>query len=551
MGSSTKRIGASYSRVSDDDSASKLHGSLEQQTHIAREAAEILSRQKGVAHAIEHVLVEKDGVSGGNTNRPEYQRLWNLIATRRIDFVIAKEISRLNRSIKDFCDFMDHCRANGVAVHIKGLDVDPDNPMGDLVYKLLAIIAEFERKIIIERTRSSIRSGMLNNSKIHGGRVLLGFDKHAEKAGVWIPNPKELKKVERLLELVVQHDSFKSICEALEREGIYNTNGTPFRADALKRAVFSRKYEGILEFQDGDQVVQRDLGFGCVVDSVKLAAARDRLLEFRTRFNGKTKVRKRSYLLSGLLAHTDGSTFHGRSGTSKTGERHFYYWCRKKKISIGADELEKAVVKAIACYKNEQEIQKYTSEAVAQISTGLDLVQVQIVLMRKMRSELKRKEGKLLDTLLEGAGGNAFQWLEGQLKNLKDECESLEKKIHRLEREKSVMEQHLPNPKNMQKMLEFVFLNFADAEPSVRRSFMRQVFDRIEVSDNNEVKLFWCFPEIKKPPPEPDQGAGGNGFAYEEKWGNRRGLNPRHPESQSGALPTELRLPLRWPPLVR
>ena len=29
------------------------------------------------------------------------------------------------------------------------------------------------------------------------------------------------------------------------------------------------------------------------------------------------------------------------------------------------------------------------------------------------------------------------------------------------------------------------------------------------------------------------------------KWGGRRGLNPRPPESQSGALPTELRPPLR------
>jgi len=71
----------------------------------------------------------------------------------------------------------------------------------------------------------------------------------------------------------------------------------------------------------------------------------------------------------------------------------------------------------------------------------------------------------------------------------------------------------------MQKTLEYVFLNFADAEPSVRRSFLRQVFDRIEVTDDNQVKLFWRFPEIKNPPPNPDCGSGGNGFAYRQKWG--------------------------------
>ncbi len=38
----------------------------------------------------------------------------------------------------------------------------------------------------------------------------------------------------------------------------------------------------------------------------------------------------------------------------------------------------------------------------------------------------------------------------------------------------------------------------------------------------------------------------GRAKAAKEEWGDRRGLNPRHSESQSDALPTELR-----PPRVR
>jgi hypothetical protein len=34
------------------------------------------------------------------------------------------------------------------------------------------------------------------------------------------------------------------------------------------------------------------------------------------------------------------------------------------------------------------------------------------------------------------------------------------------------------------------------------------------------------------------------GLSNNEEWGDRRGLNPRPPESQSGALPAELRSPL-------
>ena len=36
-----------------------------------------------------------------------------------------------------------------------------------------------------------------------------------------------------------------------------------------------------------------------------------------------------------------------------------------------------------------------------------------------------------------------------------------------------------------------------------------------------------------------------SGLNLKSKWGDRWGSNPRHPESQSGALPIELRSPLR------
>ncbi len=37
---------------------------------------------------------------------------------------------------------------------------------------------------------------------------------------------------------------------------------------------------------------------------------------------------------------------------------------------------------------------------------------------------------------------------------------------------------------------------------------------------------------------------------FKLKWGGRWDLNPRQPESQSGALPTELRPPQKWNAIV-
>jgi DNA invertase Pin-like site-specific DNA recombinase len=167
---------AIYGRVSVDEAAEVEHGSLEQQQHLCRDLAAQLSRMRDAEYRVDYILIEERGVSGGNTNRPKFQALLDLVRSRRIDAVLAKEISRIARSIKDFCEFMEVCRANTVAVHIRGLDLDPNTPMGELMFKMLALIAEFERKLIVQRTKDSIRSAMLNNSKINGGSLPLGFD---------------------------------------------------------------------------------------------------------------------------------------------------------------------------------------------------------------------------------------------------------------------------------------------------------------------------------------------------------------------------------------
>ena len=44
---------------------------------------------------------------------------------------------------------------------------------------------------------------------------------------------------------------------------------------------------------------------------------------------------------------------------------------------------------------------------------------------------------------------------------------------------------------------------------------------------------------------EPKSSVSTNSTTPAKKWGGRWGSNPRQPESQSGALPTELRPPLR------
>jgi len=104
-----EKIGAVYSRVSVEDPEEVEHGSLEQQGHLCRELANQLTARTGIPHRIRFRLIEKKGVSGGTTKREKYQQLLDLIRTRKIDFILAKEISRLSRSSKDFAELTELC----------------------------------------------------------------------------------------------------------------------------------------------------------------------------------------------------------------------------------------------------------------------------------------------------------------------------------------------------------------------------------------------------------------------------------------------------------
>jgi DNA invertase Pin-like site-specific DNA recombinase len=167
------KIGVLYGRVSVDDAAQVEHGSLEQQEHMGREFVKQISERIGQRMEVPYILIEEKGVSGATTKRPKYQELLRLIISEKIDFIVAKEISRLNRSIEDFLQLMRLCQQHNVALHIKGLDVDPHTPWGKMLFTFMGMLSELERDMVVNRTRESLRSAAINNAKINGGSIPL------------------------------------------------------------------------------------------------------------------------------------------------------------------------------------------------------------------------------------------------------------------------------------------------------------------------------------------------------------------------------------------
>lgn len=86
--------------------------------------------------------------------RPEWDAL--LSHLRDGDELVVTELSRLGRSTADLSHLVDELRDRGVGLRILNLGIDTATPAGRLIFTIVGAVAEMERELLIERTRSGL-----------------------------------------------------------------------------------------------------------------------------------------------------------------------------------------------------------------------------------------------------------------------------------------------------------------------------------------------------------------------------------------------------------
>lgn len=125
-----------------------------------------LSRQLDLLNSYNcnEILTEK--ITGTKSSRPELDRLKDKL--RPGDIVVVESFSRLGRSTKDLIDLVNYFEEHDVKLISDKENFDTSTPQGRLMMTVFQAFSQFERDLIVERTKEGLKSARARGRK--GGR---------------------------------------------------------------------------------------------------------------------------------------------------------------------------------------------------------------------------------------------------------------------------------------------------------------------------------------------------------------------------------------------
>ena len=100
--------------------------------------------------------LEDSGYSAKNLKRPAIQDALTRLRRHEADALVVAKLDRLSRSLLDFTSLMAQAQRQGWAVVCLDMQVDTTTPAGEAMASVLATFAQFERRLIGQRTKDAL-----------------------------------------------------------------------------------------------------------------------------------------------------------------------------------------------------------------------------------------------------------------------------------------------------------------------------------------------------------------------------------------------------------
>lgn len=361
-----KRIGI-YLRVSTEEQARIQDGSLVNQRQRLIEYVEGQNRRDANWGII--VDFYCDDKSAKDMNRPEFQRLLTDVKLGRINLILSTELSRLSRSLKDFCEVWDLFKKHDTGFITLREQFDTTTAAGEMMVFNLMNFAQYERKQTAERISANwaarAKRGLWN-----GGSIPLGFDRNPKSPGELLPNEQEARVVTEIFKTFLEVGSVRETCREMSRRGVFSkryTNkhgiekgGGHFTVPSLFRILTNRAYIGIREINKSKNEVEVvQASWAAIVDEKLFEKVQKRLASNKNKYKPDEWKKYPYPLTERLVCGECGKKLGGKSAHGKNRKHHYYAHPRQlhsdgvsqnkrcRVETVRAERMEDILLKAI------------------------------------------------------------------------------------------------------------------------------------------------------------------------------------------------------------
>lgn len=411
-----KRV-ALYIRVSTEEQARIQDGSLVSQRQRLIEYVDCQNRREtGWGQVVD--LYCDEGKSAKDMNRPEFQRLIQDVRTGKVNLIVSTELSRMSRSIRDFCELWDIFKKHSASFVTLREQFDTTTAAGEMMVFNLINFAQFERKQTAER----ISANWLSRAKRglwNGGSIPLGYDRNQKNPGELLPSKVESQQVKEVFHLFLEKGSVRQTCRELSKRGLFSKKyinkhglekgGGHFTVPSLFRILTNKAYIGLREIGKANGTVDVvKASWEPIVDLELFNQVQEKLSANKNKYK-PDEWKRYPYPLTELLIcgecgkHLGGKSAHGKN------KKHFYYGHPRQINSDGISHLKRCQLERVRAERTED------------------------IVLRSMKT-LLQKPG-LMEHWLEIYAKNAnteVPALEGRMKSLDTDIQTNETRIKNL-----------------------------------------------------------------------------------------------------------------------
>lgn len=316
--------------------------SIEQQVEACRKHAAELGLTVTATY-------EDRAISGKTDKRPSFQRMMRDAEQHKFAYVLAWKSNRIGRNMMQALVNESRLVDCGVKVFYAEEDFD-DNAAGRFALRSMMNVNQF----YIENMAEDVKRGLYDNAKkgLVNGSLPLGYKRGADGKPE-IDEPKAAI-VREIYTRVAAGELFASIADDLNARGIKTARGREWNKGSFHVLCHNDRYRGIYMYGD----IRIPGGMPRIISDELFYDAQEAYSMKKDNRYGRARHGAENYLLTGKLycGHCGGYMV-GISGTSKTGEMHYYYACQKHRLehtcekkAIRRDVIENAVARAIMMY---------------------------------------------------------------------------------------------------------------------------------------------------------------------------------------------------------